>query len=348
MNNEAITSIDFSNSPELAVISAGTFELCKNLKKIDFSNCGSLNTLNVDAFNGCLSLEEIIIDNGFYTSIDGVLFVVDKASLLLYPAGKKAKTYTIIPSTVKTLGTHSFPHNESLTELTIPESVLTIKEHAFYDGSFPEGKRAKVILKAEKPIGLSQSIGLENALVYVPKGSANAYREAAIWCDSKIVETDADPVIVTLEEAGTLEAKLTVLDVPLATIQELRITGPMNKSDFIIIQQMELLQKVDLSKATLEDNILPNDAFYQDPYREDIIRLSYLEEVVLPNSIKEIGDQAFSNLSALRKMNLPEAIERIGASAFSNCSSLQKIDLSALPRLKEIAYEAFAFCSCVP
>ena len=92
MNNEAITSIDFSNSPELAVISAGTFELCKNLKKIDFSNCGSLNTLNVDAFNGCLSLEEIIIDNGFYTSIDGVLFVVDKASLLLYPAGKKAKT----------------------------------------------------------------------------------------------------------------------------------------------------------------------------------------------------------------------------------------------------------------
>lgn len=33
VNNEAITSIDFSNSPELAVISAGTFELCKNLKK---------------------------------------------------------------------------------------------------------------------------------------------------------------------------------------------------------------------------------------------------------------------------------------------------------------------------
>lgn len=341
VNNEAIASIDFSNSPELAVISAGTFELCKNLRKIDFSNCGSLNTLNIDAFNGCLSLEEIIIDNGFYTSIDGVLFVVDKASLLFYPAGKKAATYTI-PSTVKTLGTHSFPHNESLTELTIPESVLTIKEHAFYDGSFPEGKRAKVILKAEKPIGLSQSIGLENALVCVPKGSANAYREAAIWCDSKIVETDADPVIVTLEEAGTLEAKLTVLDAPLATIQELRITGPMNKSDFIIIQQMELLQKVDLSKATLEDNILPNDAFYQDPYREDIIRLSYLEEVILPNSIKEIGSAAFYSLSALRKINMPEALERIGSGAFFNCSNLQTIDLSSLSHLKEIDYEAFS------
>lgn len=341
VNNEAITSIDFSNSPELAVISAGTFELCKNLRKIDFSNCGSLNTLNVDAFNGCLSLEEIIIDNGFYTSIDGVLFVVDKASLLFYPAGKKAKTYTI-PSTVKTLGTHSFPHNESLTELTIPESVLTIKEHAFYDGSFPEGKRAKVILKAEKPIGLSQSIGLENALVYVPKGSAKAYREAAIWCDSKIMEIDADPVIVTLETAGTLETTLIELNEPLTSIQELCITGPMDKSDFAIIQQMELLQKVDLSKATLEDNILPNDAFYQDPYREDIIRLSYLEEVVLPNSIKEIGSAAFYSLSALRKVNMPEALERIKDGAFFNCSSLQTIDLSSLTHLKEIGYEAFS------
>lgn len=340
VNNEAITSIDFSNSPELAVISAGTFELCKNLRKINFSNCGSLNTLNVDAFNGCLSLEEIIIDNGFYTSIDGVLFVVDKASLLFYPAGKQAVTYTI-PSTVKTLGTHSFPHNEFLTELTIPESVLTIKEHTFYDGSFPEGKRAKVILKAEKPIGLSQSIGLENALVCVPKGSANAYREAAIWCDSKIMEIDADPVIVTLEAAGTLETTLIEQNTPLTSIQELCITGPMDKSDFYVIQQMELLQKMDLSKATMEDNILPNGAFYQDP-NGNTIRLSYLEEVILPNSIKEIGDHAFAYLSALRKVNLPEAVEQITEYAFSDCSSLQTIDFSSLTHLKVIGFEAFS------
>ena len=58
-------------------------------------------------------------------------------------------------------------------------------------------------MKAEKPIGLSQSIGLENALVYVPKGFAKAYREAAFWKESKIVEIDADPVVVTLEAAGS-------------------------------------------------------------------------------------------------------------------------------------------------
>ena len=332
-----ITSVDFSKSTQLAVISSGTFSSCQNLKKVDFSNCASLNTLNIEAFSNCSSLEEVIIDNGFYTSIDGVLFVVDKASLLFYPGGKKAEAYTI-PSTVKTLGERSFPYNESLMELTIPESVLTIKREAFYNGSF-SGRGAKVIMKAEKPIGLSQSIGLENALVYVPKGFAKAYREAAFWKESKIVEIDADPVVVTLDAAGSLGAKLTELNIPLATILELRITGPMNASDFEVIKQIELLQKADLSKATMEEDRLPDSAFGG---------LRYLEEVILPNTIKEIGNSAFSGLSALRKVNMPEFVERIGESAFSDCYSLQKIDLSLLSHLKAIGYSTFSSSSCVP
>ena len=335
--NDAITSIDFSKSTQLAVISSGTFSFSQSLKKIDFSDCTSLNTLNIEAFLECPSLEEVVINNGFYTSIDGVLFVVDKATLLLYPKGKKAEAYTI-PSTVKTLGERSFPYNESLMELTIPESVLTIKGEAFYNGSF-SGRGAKVIMKAEKPIGLSQSIGLENALVYVPKGFAKAYREAAFWKESKIVEIDADPVVVTLDAAGSLGAKLTELNIPLATILDLRIIGPMNASDFEVIKQIELLQKADLSKATMEEDRLPNYAFGG---------LRYLEDVILPNTIKEIGNSAFSGLSALRKVNMPEFVERIGESAFSDCSSLQKIDLSLLSHLKAVGYSTFSSSSCVP
>lgn len=339
-----ITSVDFSKSTQLSVISSGTFSSCQSLKKVDLSNCVSLNTLNLAAFEGCSSLEEVVINNGFYTSIDGVIFVVDKATLLLYPAGKKNEAYTI-PSTVKTLGERSFPYNESLMELTIPESVLTIKGEAFYNGSF-SGRGAKVIMKAEKPIGLSQSIGLENALVYVPKGFAKAYREAAFWKESKIVEIDADPVVVTLDAAGSLGAKLTELNIPLATILELRIIGPMNASDFEVIKQIELLQKADLSKATMEEDRLPNYAFSSDRYGAP--ELYYLEEVILPNTIKEIGSYAFSNLSALKKVNIPESVERIGNSAFSGCSSLQKIDLSSLPHLIEIGSSAFSSSSCVP
>lgn len=338
-----ITSVDFSKSTQLAVISSGTFSSCQNLKKVDFSNCASLNTLNIEAFSNCSSLEEVIIDNGFYTSIDGVLFVVDKASLLFYPGGKKAEAYTI-PSTVKTLGERSFPYNESLMELTIPESVLTIKREAFYNGSF-SGRGAKVIMKAEKPIGLSQSIGLENALVYVPKGFAKAYREAAFWKESKIVEIDADPVAVTLDAAGSLGAKLTELNIPLATILELHITGPMNASDFEVIKQMELLQKMDLSKVRLEEDRLPYGAF-GNRYGGPVVL--YLNEVVLPNAVKVIGGETFAALYELRKVNMPGSVESIGDNAFYDCNSLAEFDLSTLSQLKDISSSAFYNSSCIP
>ena len=349
--NDAITSIDFSKSTQLTVVSSGTFSSCRNLKKVDFSNCASLNTLNIGAFDNCPALEEVVIDNGFYTSIDGVLFVVDKASLLFYPAGKKELAYAI-PSTVKTLGEGSFPSNESLKELTIPESVQTIKGNAFrgnseYDHESFSRNGAKVIMQSATPIGLSQSIGLKNAFVYVPKGSAEAYRKASVWSESKIVEIDADPVAVVLEAAGTLGTKLAEQNIPVATILELNINGPMNASDFEIIKQMELLQKVDLSSTVMEDNILPGGAFYQDR-NGNIITLSYLEEVVLPNTIKEIGWAAFRSLPALKKVNIPESVERIGNSSFSGCSCLQKIDLSSLSHLIEISNNAFSSSSCVP
>lgn len=309
-NNE-ITSLDFSNSTELTVISSGTFRYCDNLKKVNFSGCSKLSMLDVEAFQECPALEEVVINNNFYTSVDGVLFVVDKASLLLYPAGKKAKTYTI-PSTVWTLGEHSFPSNVSLKELTIPESVQTIKKYAFSsdenDGYFSRNG-AKVIMQSATPIGLSQSVGLKNALVYVPKGSADAYRKASIWNESRIVEIDADPVAITLEEAGTLKTKLEELNMPAYGVADLTISGPMNTEDFKVIREMSVLRKINLAKVVTEENSLP--------------------------------DYAFSELENLEEVILPETIETINYRAFEKCLSVKNVDFSSLSHLSSIAHCAF-------
>lgn len=304
-DNENITSLDFSNSTELTVVSSGAFSGCGNLKKVGFSNCTSLNTLNIEAFRDCPVLEEVVIDNGFYTSIDGVLFVVDKASLLLYPSGKKDPAY-MIPSTVKTLGEYSFLNNESLKELTIPESVQTIKGNTF---SGFMGNGTKVIMRSATPIGLSQSIGLEDAFVHVPKGSAEAYRKADVWSESKIVEIDADLVAVTLEEAGTLKTKLEALNIPAYGLPELKISGPMNTEDFKVIREMSVLRKIDLAKVMSDGNRLP--------------------------------DYTFSGHGNLEEVILPETIETIDYSAFSGCSSLKSIDFSSLSHLRSIAHYAF-------
>lgn len=50
-----------------------------------------------------------------------------------------------------------------------------------------------------------------------------------------------------------------------------------------------------------------------------------LTEVVLPNTIKKIGDNAFASCFSLKKFNIPNSVEYIGASAFNHCEALDTI-----------------------
>lgn len=340
---EKITSIDLRNS-NLAVIPADVFSGCSSLLYVDFDGCESLNTLDNKAFSNCSCLKEIFIDNGFYQSINGILYDVDINNLILYPSGKDDVGYAI-PGSVLTIQSSAFPYNKNLKTLTIPESVKSIQPDAFLSEQWGPYPSYTVIMEAETPIGLSSNIGLNSAIIYVPKGALNTYKEAAIWKDYTLIETGAEGTTVALETAGSLGAKLTELGVTLNTIQELTVTGPMNVSDFEVIKQMNLLTKADLSGATMEENRLPNYAFNS---RTEPQKLSCLKEVVLPEGIIAIGEYAFAALYNLEKVNLPTSLESIGSNAFDHCTRLQEIDLFSLEHLRSIGWCAFQNCSAIP
>ena len=48
-------------------------------------------------------------------------------------------------------------------------------------------------------------------------------------------------------------------------------------------------------------------------------------EIVVPEGIREIADQAFSEVKHLQHVHLPNSLERIGKLAFSKCRTLQEI-----------------------
>lgn len=64
-------------------------------------------------------------------------------------------------------------------------------------------------------------------------------------------------------------------------------------------------------------------------------------KVILPETVKEIGDNAFKDFSALKSINIPEGVTRIGDSAFSGCGSLAAVELP--DALTEIGENAFAY-----
>ena len=324
-----IVKANFEGCVNLSVLSTGIFAECSNLQEVNLIGCTSLNTLSTDAFSRCNSLKNININNGFFKSIDGVL-TDNSGEILLYPAGKEEKEYTI-PSEINSIASNAFIDiNYQLQKITIPSSVLHINNKAF-----TPGYNGLIIMESPTPIGLSESIGLENAIIVVPKGSAEAYRNYNIWKDYNIVESDSDPVIVTLTEAGSLSNVLS--DKNPIDITDLTVSGPMNSEDFEFIRtNMRFINKVDISGVILENNELPENAFS--------INNSYLEEVVLPNNLKIIGGGAFSSSYNLKRIYLPNTIEEIRYEAFIGCYLLDNINFNELKNLKIIGVNAFNGC----
>ena len=54
---------------------------------------------------------------------------------------------------------------------------------------------------------------------------------------------------------------------------------------------------------------------------------SYLEEIMLPNSLTEIGESAFEECISLENIMIPNSVMEIGDWAFTGCSNLKKIEV---------------------
>lgn len=66
-------------------------------------------------------------------------------------------------------------------------------------------------------------------------------------------------------------------------------------------------------------------------------------EIVLPDSITELGAEAFAYCLKLEKINMPAGLKRVGSMAFANCRELREV---VLPNgVESIGKCAFAYCS---
>ena len=111
-------------------ISNNTFLNCTALTSVTIPS--SVTSLGDVAFSGCTGLTSVTVDaaNANYCSIDGVVFNKTQTTLVLYPPGKSAASYTI-PSSVTSIGQYSFKNCTGLTNVTIPSSVTSIGANAF-------------------------------------------------------------------------------------------------------------------------------------------------------------------------------------------------------------------------
>lgn len=124
----ALTDVVLPNS--VTTIEKKAFLECDALTNIVIPS--SVTNIEAGAFGFCDALTTIKVDAGNtqYTALDGVLCSKDHKTLIAYPSGKTATSYTI-PNAVTTIGEDAFDGCKSLTSVTIHNGVKSIEQSAF-------------------------------------------------------------------------------------------------------------------------------------------------------------------------------------------------------------------------
>ncbi len=201
-------------------IHAEAFSACTSLETISIPN--SVKSIGTNAFNGCSSLKNINLPYGIHeisyglfrycTSLTDIAIPSSVTSIRPYSFSGCSSLQSIdIPYSVTSIKDHAFYNCSNLQSIKIPDNVHTLESRTFDGCTSLEtvylgkkissiGNHAFAYCSALKEIHIANPIpptvdnityginDLSKKTLYVPCGSATAYRNHSYWKKYNIVE----------------------------------------------------------------------------------------------------------------------------------------------------------------
>lgn len=328
------------------------FYECTNLKKINFSNnlkdigncafqkCYELSdvtlpqkigTISIQAFNTCKSLKSIIIPNSLNYCLAAEIFQNCSSLESVY-----------IPSGIKLIRSNCFTGCSALKEITVESIVPPLFEtYSVFDESV-----------------------YENAILKVPAGKVELYRNSAIWSRFKnisaipsytinginyILNESAKTAVVSPGQelySGDIVIPATVeyngKDYTVRAMQPKAFANCQNLTSVVIDAPVSVLPDSLFNDCSSLKSVILNEGIEKIEYNA-FDGCSALEAIDIPQSVAFIGVWAFRNCKSLRTVTIPESVTFLGECAFEDCSNLDSITI--LGNIKQLRNWSFCYCT---
>ena len=304
------TSVTIPNS--VTKIGEWAFANCSGLISIAIPY--SLTTIGMSAFQGCTSLKEYIVseNNPLLKSIEGGLFSKDGTKLIAFPCNKSS-SYTI-PNSVTTIDDNAFYDCTGLTFVNIPNSVTTIGRNAF---GYCSGLTSVTIPNSVTTIDFA-FFGCTSLKEYIVSENNSAYKSIeGVLCNKEGTKLISYPN----GKANTYTVPNSVTTIGVSAFQGCSgLTSVIIPNSVKKIEYSAFMYCTGLTSVTIPNSITSiKSSTFQD--------CSSLTSIAIPNSVTTIESGAFGNCSGLTSIAIPNSVTSIGAQAFDGCKGLTSVTI---------------------
>ena len=290
-------------------ISSSAFYNCSRLTSIDIPN--SVTSIEEDAFYNCSGLTSVTIPNSV-TSI--------KDEAFKFCSGLTSVT---IGNSMTSIGSYAFYGCSNLTSVIIPNSVTSIRNNAFSGCANlikVELKSNAVASKTYSESSTIERIFGSQVKEYIMGDGVTSIGDYAFY---KCSGLESVTILSSVTSIGNYAfyncSGLESVTIP-SSVTSIGPSAFSNCSGLTEVHITDLEAWCKIKFGRYDSNPL---YYAHHIYLND----SEIKDLVIPNSVTEIGYSAFYGCSGLTSIEIPNSVTSIGGSAFYNCSGLTSVTI---------------------